>query len=189
MLPPVTEARPLQATAAAVGGLAWWSRRLAEVLGSRAARGPEPAVCVLLAGRAAHHAWHLEVLRDRLPQLRDIDRDDLVTPPTPGASRCLEALVGDPEGVSSPAFLGALDRVVVPAVLAACDELLAVSSPVAEGPLLRWLPKVADDLTADQRAGGVLFRRLIASADPTEAVLADVAAHCAAVDRALGAWP
>jgi hypothetical protein len=177
------------ATAAVVGGLAWWSQRLAEVLGSRAATSAEAAVCVLLADRAAHHAWHMEVLRDRLPRTRDVDLDALVTPPVPGAERCMDLLAGAVGDASSAAFLAALDRVVVPAVLAASDQLLVTCGPVADGPLLRWLPKVNDDLVADQRAGAVLLRQLIAGSEAVAPVLEEIAESCAAVDRALGAWP
>ena len=140
---------PLLVGARVLGHLAWVERRLHGVLGGWVASTPEPAVAVLLHRNAQHHPRRSAALGDRLPLLRELPRDQLVVAPGPGVEAALDGLGPI---ASTDARLDATYGVVVPELLAAYRSFVGRLTPVADAPLLRWLPVLERDLAADADA-------------------------------------
>lgn len=147
----------LHAAAARAGGHCWVERRLFERLGAGAAGAAAPAVVRLLDAHAQHAAWRAAQWWDRLPVLAGVDRDALVAPP-PG----WEALLAELDELDGPAPGPAADdrprlavayRRWLPRLARAYARHLDEASPVSDGPTIRTLRMVLEDVRADWSAG------------------------------------
>lgn len=151
----------LHRSATVIGHLAWVERRVFEMLGGWVQGVPELPVKLALAQQSYHHAWHEELLLDRLPVVVDLVPSELRRPATPGVEDLLE-LVGAPTATDQTIEkLAGLYRVLIPAKLAAYEAWLAGSSPVADAPLRRALGFVLIDERADQLEGEELLTDLL----------------------------
>lgn len=142
----------LHAAAARAGGHCWVERRLFERLGAGAAGASTPAAVRLLDAHAQHAAWRAAQWWDRLPVLAGLDRDALVAPP-PG----WEALFAEPDGPApgpgdGPRLAVAYRR-WLPRLARVYARHLEEASPVADGPTIRTLRMVLEDVRADWSAG------------------------------------
>ena len=63
----------IEESARRLGHYRWASIRLFEVLGSWVASVPEPDVKVFLAAASRRHGWHADLLRERLPEVRELN--------------------------------------------------------------------------------------------------------------------
>jgi hypothetical protein len=161
----VNERFLLRESARRLGHYAWAERRLFELLGAWAGDTADPAARPLFAAHAAHHAWHADVLRDRLPRARGFAADSLVSPPSPQVIEAFDVLAALGPAATN-ARLGGVYRVVVPqlgrAYLYNLDRLV----PISDGPTMRWLRLVLRDELADWRVGARLLESR--AADPEE---------------------
>jgi hypothetical protein len=185
----VSERFLLRESARRFGHCAWFEQRLFEVLGAWAGDTKDAVARPVMAAHAAHHAWHADVLRQRLPRARGFDIDALVAPPNREAVELFDAMAALGPG-DTTARLGAVYRVVVPhlgqAYLYHLDRLV----PISDGPTMRWLRIVLRDEVVDWRAGVLLVEPH--AADPAEwRRFADLlaAAGGAAGPETLGAEP
>jgi hypothetical protein len=171
-------ALPLGRTAELVGEYRWIEAALYELLGSWVADMPIAGVQVHLDAQSMHHAWHAELLGDRLPVLAGADPDGL-TRPSAATAALFAALAGTrsvPEGPGStwPAGdtepvprigalprLAGLYRVVLPRLVTSYTRHLRVVAQVADGPLQRALRLVLRDEVEDWMAGERLVQRLV----------------------------
>jgi hypothetical protein len=133
-------------TAARIGRHVWVERRLFEWLGSWTSLQAPPRFVVFAAESSARHGWHAEVLFDRLPELREVEAEQLVAPIDDRTRTAVDALCGpqEPEQVLE-ALVGHV-RVLLPALITSYRALLTGTSQVADASLRRWLGFVlADD--------------------------------------------
>lgn len=129
-------------------------RRLFERLGAGAAASSTPAAVRLLDAHAQHAAWRAAQWWDRLPVLAGVDREALVVPP-PG----WEAALAEPDA-DDVARLARAYRVLLPRLARAYARHLEQASPVADGPSIRTLRMVLEDLRSDWSAGEYLLQDL-----------------------------
>lgn len=145
-------ALPLQDAAARHGAFSWTEQRLFALTGAwAAAPGPPDDARLLLFEWSAQHAWHAQLWADRLPVLADVDRQELVRPPSTALAMALEALGPPAPGGGTAAaahaagFLAALSKVVLPGLLAAYRAHGGLLVPVADRPAARALTLVVRD--------------------------------------------
>jgi hypothetical protein len=167
-----------------LGGYAWAERRLFEVLGSWVPAATDPAATVLLDVQCRHHAWYASVWIDRLPELREVPREQVVVAPAGGFEGFLEAVADAP--ASDLERVGALVGVVQPHFLDTYRRHLDRLSVVADAPLQRWMGIVISDLQADLDAGREVLRAL-STADGDAGRAQDEQARTAAELDRLGA--
>jgi hypothetical protein len=147
--------------AALLGTYSWVERRLFELTGAWAAQAELPAVRLFLDRSSLEHAWHAELLAQRLPVLRGVDPASFQRPL--GALGplvdSLEELWSRPEPVRSPAVLAGLGRLVLPALLDTYRAHLERAVPWTDGPAMRALRLVmADEEAAQGDAEALLIR-------------------------------
>lgn len=149
----------LRTTARRAGAHAWLSARLFEVVGGWAASTPGSAGMALLLGEHTYHyAWHAELFRERLPELREWPRDEFVVP-SPAGEAAIDALRS--LGSSPVERAAGLYRGLSPRLLTAYDVLLGQAVPVTDAPLIRTLQLVARDARDDGTAGETALQRLL----------------------------
>ncbi|MGE3619254.1 MAG: hypothetical protein AB7L84_02225 [Acidimicrobiia bacterium] len=145
-------------TAERVGGYVWLERALYELLGAWVPSVPEHDVKLRFGAQSQRHAWHGDLWFERLPVLRDVDRDALVRPATPA----LGALVTDLAGIGDTLErLVATYRVLLPALVASYSEHLDRVSPLADATVERVLQLVVGDALDDWRGGERALRSLV----------------------------
>jgi len=149
-----------------IGGHAWVELRLFEIVGGWVTSVPELEAKATLAAQSHHHAWHAELWHGLLPAVPHLPVADLVAPPSEGVAALLAALAepGD-DGSRIIERLVGLYRVTVPALIAAYQDHLARTTPIADGPTIRALHLVLADEEADRLAGEDLLAAVVT--DPT----------------------
>jgi hypothetical protein len=142
----VGPSEPLAVSSARLGHLAWAERRVFEVIGGWIPTTATVPMKLAFGSLAPSAAWRARVWHDRLPELREMDREPLTRP---ADQRLVEVFEGLERLGGSLDRLGALARVVFPALLAAYDEHEQRSSLVADGPFLRWVGPARASVAAD----------------------------------------
>lgn len=161
----------LTANARRVGSLAWIATQLFETTGAWVGSTAEPEVKLWLGQQTYHFAWHAEIWRERLPELREFDRDDFVLP-SPAASAAVEALRAFDGTVERLAGLG---RAFIPRLVSSCDVVAEATREVADMPLRRTLRLVRRDLVDDWRSGEALLQSLVTTRSHAERAASAVA--------------
>ncbi len=151
----------LEETARLTGRYRWLEMRLFETMGRWIPSVPEPEVAVLLGTQCHHHAWHAELWYARLPELRELDPEELTAPAGEGVAALLTA-AAEP-AATIPRLVG-LYRVLIPRTIAAYASHLDRASPVSDGPVIRALKLALADEQEDWRAGEALLQSLITTA-------------------------
>ena len=168
---------PLDRTAELVGEYRWIETRLYATLGAWVADLPLAGVQVHLDAQSMRHAWHAELLGDRLP-VPPASTPTRLTRPSPATrpavrpgrrgagrrrARCDVAARGrgGPPPAGALPRLAGLYRVVLPRLVTTYTRHLRVTSPVADAPLRRALSLVLRDGTEDWLAGERLVQRLV----------------------------
>jgi hypothetical protein len=152
-------------TARRVGNYAWIETKLFEALGGWVATVPELDVKLKLGTHCYHHAWHAELWRKRLPELREMTPDKVVGPPN-------DALVAFTDALSEPEApeltiekLVGVYRVLLPHKIAAYTYHRNATSSITDAPTLRSLKFILDDELEDWREGEMLLQSLIRTPD------------------------
>jgi len=129
-----------------IGELIWIESRLFEVTGSWIATVPEPPARAFLAAASGHHGWHAELLSSLLPVI--------VGGPT-AAELVAPSLQHRDVVAELDAMTLTVERfrrvwgTVVPSVVAAAEQHISASSPIAEAAGHRLLRIVIADELAD----------------------------------------
>jgi hypothetical protein len=166
-----------------VGGYQWVERRLFEVLGAWVGSEPVPEAQVLYDVYSQQHAWHAELLAERLPVLDSLDPATLTVPPDAEVDRTLGLLAGTVsdqgavggEGAGGPGApprgtvpaggtllrLVGLGRVVLPRLVAGYNLHLRRLSSVADAPVGRCLRLVRRDELEQWQAIEALTQSLL----------------------------
>jgi hypothetical protein len=141
----------LMATAALLGARSWAERELHSVVGGWVADAEHPAAVVALDGIAMRHAWRSEVLLARLPQLRELPVDRVVTTPGPATDEVLAALRDLTDDATRVRAWASVGRSLEAAYASHLDR----TGPVADAPLQRWFPLLLDSLRSDVELASV----------------------------------
>jgi hypothetical protein len=142
-----------------LGACVWVERRSFEVLGSWVINEAVPQARVAFDVQGLQHAWHAELLAERLPAVGDSDPSIAVLPPSAEVDRLFvglgggipaqeEGTIGAVSGGTLLRLVG-LARVLLPRLVAQYTRHLQRCSPVADAPLARALRLVLLD---DQQA-------------------------------------
>jgi hypothetical protein len=158
------------AVASAIGRSAWLEDAVFAGMGAAQGRVDAEVLVALFARHVRQHAWHAEVWRERLPELREIAVDALVVAPTDGIDDVIERLSAAAGEVPDAAVAAGWYRTVVPYLVTRYDELAPRLTVVADDPVRRWLGfVVADEVTA-WREGESVVRRLATDPDAVREV-------------------
>jgi len=138
-----------------LGSYVWVERRSFEVLGSWVANETVPEARIAFDVQSRYHAWHAELLAERMPAVEDVDPAGFVLPPSAEVDRLLASLGGapgsGPGGVLGPSSGGTLlrlvglARVLLPRLSAQYARHLQRCALVADAPLARALRLVLRD--------------------------------------------
>ena len=132
----------LERQALRLGRLVRVEEELVAVLGAQLARADDESVVVALADRIRCHRAAAEVVRDRLPVLREFPVDQLVGGrPLPGWGAALDGLRAD-----APEDALGREPGLTSALVAAYRQVAADAGPVAAPSVRRHLSALADAL-------------------------------------------
>ncbi|MBO0692464.1 MAG: hypothetical protein J2P58_06175 [Acidimicrobiaceae bacterium] len=179
----------LHESAARLGAFCWIERRLFEVLGGSLGVLSQPDAKVLVDRHATHAAWRGQQWWERLPVLAQVDREELLSPETPGVGALYGALcpprsaeeAGSGERLSPVGFLAGIYRVALPRLGASYATYRALTSPVSDAPARRTLSQVEADLEVDRAEGESFVHSLL----DCEAAIDEAAAAVARLERLL----
>lgn len=150
----------IEESARRLGHYRWASIRLFEVLGSWVASVPEPNVKVFLAAASRHHGWHADLLRERLPEVRELHPDRQTVP----ADARLVELFDELESLRGPDVtaerLTGVYGVVIPHLIEVQSWHLDRCTDVADASVMRTLGFVLRDEVGDVEAGRRLLEQL-----------------------------
>ena len=163
----------IEETARRLGHYQWIEQQLFEALGAWVPTVPELDAKILLATHGHHHAWHAELWRRRLPELRDLPADRVVVPANDDLRAFVDALAEPAAPDLTIEKLVCAYRVLVPALVAAYTFHLNHTSSVADGPTIRSLRFVLQDEIDDWREGEVVMQALMT----TDSAIERAAAH------------
>ena len=144
-----------------VGQSTWLEQRVFAVMGNCQRALSDAPLTVMLARHARQHAWHAEVWRDRLPELRELDVEALVVSPPGGIDEVLDRIDGAVSDVGAAAIGAGWYRTVLPYLVVRSDRLAGRLSEVSDAPIRRWLGFVASDEVAAWREGESLVRSML----------------------------
>jgi hypothetical protein len=141
-------------------------RRCFEILGGWVAATADHEAKALFAEQCYHHAWHADVWAERFPAGYGHDLGAAAATPPP-LVEALDALAAAPGPAER---LVGFYRVLLPRKVVAYDRVRRASSPVADGPVLRWLELVLQDEVADWRSGEALAQAALRAEEATPAL-------------------
>lgn len=159
----------LMAEARLIGGSCWLERSIFEMFGRWATTEEDPSIVVMFDDHAHRHAWHAEVLMDRMPELTQIRPQDLVTAPGEGVARAVEH-AGTLHGTLPRLVAGY--RVMCELLVVRHRELLDLVGTVGSPSTRRWVQRVIDDLVEEWAEGSERIRGLLRTTDDVESATA-----------------
>ena len=152
-------------TARRIGHHLWVERKLFSWLGSWSRLELDPQVTTFLGEMSARHGWHAELLFARLPELREVDAEQLVVPGSDSSEQVLGAVCIDPDPEQLIEALAGYQRVLLPVLLGSYRSLVQGANPAADATLVRWLGFVVGDDVDEWLRGDALVRSLLGDAE------------------------
>ena len=125
-------------------GYKWCEQQLSAALGGWVATIPELDVKALLGPHCYQHAWHADLWRQRLPELREAN-EDRAEPANEAFARFMEELTSPDDGDLTIEKLVGIYRVLIPHLLATYTFHRKVTSDIADAPTVRLLKFMLDD--------------------------------------------
>jgi hypothetical protein len=123
----------------------WCEQHLSAALGGWVATIPELDVKTLLGPHCYQHAWHADLWRQRLPELRE-PNEDRAEPANDDFVRFMDELTSPGDADQTIEKLVGVYRVMVPHLLAVYTFHRHVTSEIADAPTVRLLNfMIADD--------------------------------------------
>jgi hypothetical protein len=148
-------------TARRVGNYKWAEMRLFEVLGGWVATVPELDVKLVLGRHAWFHAEHAKRWDERLPELREMNRERLNVPPNAEFEAFMDS-VREPEGAElTIEKLVGVYRVLIPRFIGVYTYHLNGTSRITDAPTIRSLTFILQDEYETWRDGEMLLQSLI----------------------------
>jgi hypothetical protein len=168
-------------SAVRVGNYAWIETRLFEALGGWVATVPELDVKLRLGTHCYHHAWHAELWRKRLPELREMKADRVVAPANDDVVAFVEAMTEPEASDLTIEKLVGVYRVLIPHKIAAYTYHLNATSTITDAPTIRSLKFILSDEYDDWRDGEMLLQSIIRTPDDVDRA----SAHQARLEKLL----
>jgi hypothetical protein len=155
-------------TARRVGNYKWAEMRLFEVLGGWVATVPELDVKLVLGRHTWFHAEHAKRWDERLPELREMNRERLSVPPNPEFETFMDG-VREPEAadLTIEKLVGAY-RVLIPRFIGVYTYHLNGTSRITDAPTIRALTFILQDEYESWRDGEMLLQSLITTPEEAE---------------------
>lgn len=147
------------------GNFAWLEDRIADVTGSWVATIDDVDARLVLGARSHTHAWHAELWRERMPDLRGVDTNALVAPASDGVASFMETLASSTTTLER---MVSVHRVLLPRIVTACALLLRGTNELLDAPTVRTLRLVLEDTREEVREGEMVIRSLAGDADAAE---------------------
>ena len=148
-----------------IGHYVWTESMLFEVLGGWATEVPEPDVKVFVGTHCHRHAWHAELWRQRLPELRELDPQRLIVPANDEMARFADTLVTPQAPEQTVEKLAGVYRVLLPRCVSAYTSHRDLVDDRTDAPTGRVLDLVLRDQLDEWRDGELLLQSLLATAD------------------------
>jgi hypothetical protein len=139
----------------------WIELRLFEILGRWSAAVPVPEAKAMLGTQSHHHAWHAQLWESCLPSLPHLQPDAVTVAPSPEVADVFASVRDDGDEVDAVGKLVGVYRVIIPRLCRAYADRRACATEVADGPVLRVLDLVEQDLRRDGAAGERLIQSLL----------------------------
>ena len=168
----------VEESARRVGHYAWVEMRLFEALGGWVATVPELDVKLRLGTHCYKHAWHAELWRKRLPELREMNPDRLTVPANDEVATFMEAVTAPEAPGETIEKLVGVYRVLIPHKISAYTYHLNNTSTITDAPTIRSLKFALADEFDDWRDGEMLIQSLL----ETEEEVHRAAAHQARLE-------
>jgi hypothetical protein len=158
----------VEETARRVGNYKWAEMRLFEVLGGWVATVPELDVKMVLGRHTWFHAEHAKRWDERLPELREMNRERLTVPPNPEFEKFMDG-VREPESadLTIEKLVGAY-RVLIPRFIGVYTYHLNGTSRITDAPTIRALTFILQDEYESWRDGEMLLQSLITTPEEAE---------------------
>ena len=158
----------VEESARRVGNYKWAEMCLFEALGGWVATVPELDVKMVLGRHTWFHAEHSKRWDDRLPELREMNRERLSVPPNQEFEQFIEA-IREPEApdLTIEKLVGPY-RVLIPRFIGAYTYHLNGTSSITDAPTMRALKFILQDEFDTWRDGEMLLQSLIDSSEKAE---------------------
>jgi hypothetical protein len=158
----------VEESARRVGHYKWAEMRLFEVLGGWVATVPELDVKMVLGRHAWFHAEHAKRWDERLPELREMNRERLTKPPNPEFEAFMDA-VREPEAADlTIEKLVGVYRVLIPRFVGVYTYHQNGTSTITDAPTIRALKFILQDEFETWRDGEMLLHSLIDTPEKVE---------------------
>ena len=140
----------------------WAQQQLSAALGGWVATIPELDVKAMLGPHCYQHAWHADLWRLRLPELKEPD-ENRASPPNPAFAAFMEELTSPDDGDLTVEKLVGVYRVLVPHLLAVYTFHQKVTSDIVDAPTVRILGFMLADLHTQLAEGEMMIQDLASS--------------------------
>ncbi len=137
-------------------------QHLSAALGGWVATIPELDVKAMFGPHCYQHAWHADLWRQRLPELREAD-EDRAEPANEAFVRFMEELTSPDDPDATIEKLVGIYRVLVPHLLATYTFHQKVTSDIVDAPTVRILKFMIDDDVTQLIEGEMLIQDLARS--------------------------
>lgn len=151
------------------GNFAWLEDRIADVTGAWVATVDDVDARLVLGARSHTHAWHADLWRERMPDLRGVDSATLVAPASSNLASFLDTLAST---TSTLERMVSVHRVLLPRLVTAYALLLRSTNELIDAPTVRTLRLVLEDTREEVREGEMVIRSLTGDAEGLEKKLA-----------------
>jgi hypothetical protein len=142
----------------------WAQQQLSAALGGWVATIPELDVKAMLGPHCYQHAWHADLWRCRLPELKEAD-ENRAEPANEAFSAFMQELTSPEAGDQTIEKLVGIYRVLVPHLLAVYTFHQKVTSDIVDAPTVRILRFMLDDLHVQIAEGEMMIQDLARSPD------------------------
>ena len=144
-------------------GYKWAEQQLSAALGGWVATIPELDVKAILGPHCYQHAWHADLWRQRLPELRE-PNEDRAEPANDSFAAFMQELTSPEDPDATIEKLVGVYRVLVPHLLATYSFHQRVTSDIADAPTVRILKFMIDDDVEQLICGEMLIQDLARTA-------------------------
>jgi len=137
----------------------WAEQHLSAALGGWVATIPELDVKAMLGPHCYQHAWHADLWRQRLPELREAN-EHRAEPPNDAFAEFMHELTSPDDADATIEKLVGVYRVLVPHLLAVYSFHQRVTSDIVDAPTVRILKFMIDDDVEQLITGEMLIQDL-----------------------------
>lgn len=141
----------------------WAEQHLSAALGGWVATIPELDVKAMLGPHCFQHAWHADLWRHRLPELREPD-EERSEPANDAFSEFMQELTSPDDPDATIEKLVGVYRVLVPHLLAVYSFHQRVTSDIVDAPTVRILKFMIDDDVEQLICGEMMIQDLARTA-------------------------